>query len=242
MFGNGKSTLILKMLVVFLSIAIATAGFSVGSNSSRIIPAGKVSIVKDGKVVGEFSKEAPLPEGSFLRCEEKCALRVDDIFMVVEPGTTFSVTSTADKHELYVQEGTIYYSLSESSRPLHFSSPAGDATTGDLTMADSQLNGYVNTAGCASEIGVIGGGELVLATASGDMLVTPGNAITFESSEPCLFAAGKEEPGRLSKNQKLALGAATGVLVAAGAAALIAGSDGGGGGGGGSSSGSPASP
>ena len=113
MFGNGKSTLILKVLVVFLSFAMATAGFSAGANSARIIPTGKVSIIKDGKVVGEFSKEAPLPEGSLLRCEAKCTVRLDDVYMVVEPDTVFSVKPMANRHELYVQEGTIYYSLSE---------------------------------------------------------------------------------------------------------------------------------
>ena len=29
-----------------------------------------------------------------------------------------AITPAANRHELYVQEGTIYYSLSESSRPL----------------------------------------------------------------------------------------------------------------------------
>ena len=77
--------------------------------------------------MGEFSKEAPLPEGSLLRCEAKCTVRLDDVYMVVEPDTVFSVTPAANRHELYVQEGTIYYSLSESSPPLEFSTPAGEA-------------------------------------------------------------------------------------------------------------------
>jgi hypothetical protein len=235
MFGNGKSTLILKVLVVFLSFAMATAGFSAGANSARIIPTGKVSIIKDGKVVGEFSKEAPLPEGSLLRCEAKCTVRLDDVYMVVEPDTVFSVKPMANRHELYVQEGTIYYSLSESSRPLQFSTPAGDATTGDLTMTDSELKGYVRATGNTTEIGVIGGGTMMLATVSGEMAVTPGNAVTTGTSD-----SGTPVAGVLTKNQKFALGAAGAIVVAAGAAALIGSSGGGGGGGGGS--GSPSSP
>ena len=56
MFRKRKKTLKLKVFVVFVSFAFATAGFA-----ARIIPVGKVSIIEDGKVVGEFSQEAQLP-------------------------------------------------------------------------------------------------------------------------------------------------------------------------------------
>jgi len=241
MFGNGRNTLILKSLVVFLSFAMVMAGFSAGANSDRIIPSGKVSIIKDGQVVGEFSSEAPLPEGSLLRCEEQCVVRLDDVYIVAEPGTVFSVTSTAESHQLYVQEGTIYYSLTESSRPLHFSSPAGDATTGDLEMTDSTLQGYVSATEKAMEIGVISGGTMMLATASGDMEVAPEKAVTIGVSDPDTVGTGTEEPGGLSRGQKVAIGVASAAALAAGGIAL-AGGGGGGGGGGDDNSGSPASP
>jgi hypothetical protein len=78
MFKKAKNTLILKVLVVFVSVAMATAGFAAGANSGRIIPTGNVSIIEDGKVVGQFSQEAPLPEGALLRCEAKCSIKLDD--------------------------------------------------------------------------------------------------------------------------------------------------------------------
>ena len=240
MFGNRKSSLILKVLVVFLSFAMVTAGFSAGANTGRVIPTGKVSIIKDGRVVGEFSKETPLPEGSLLRCEAQCTVRLDDVYMVAEPGTEFSVTPTANHHELYVQKGTVYYSLSESSRPLQFSSPAGDATTGELAMTESELKGYVRATENATEIGVIGGGTMILGTISGDMAVIPGNVVTFEDSDPKTADAVIEESGGLTRGQKIGLGAAGAAVVAAGAIVLASG--GGGGGSGGGNPGSPASP
>ena len=233
MFGNRKSSLILKVLVVFFSFAMVTAGFSAGANTGRVIPTGKVSIIKDGRVVGEFSKETPLPEGSLLRCEAQCTVRLDDVYMVAEPGTEFSVTPTANHHELYVQKGTVYYSLSESSRPLQFSSPAGDATTGELAMTESELKGYVRATENVTEIGVIGGGTMMLGTVSGEMAVTPGNAVTIGTSDP-----GTPVAGALPKNQKIALAAAGAVVLVAGEVALVAGSGGGSSG----SSGSPSSP
>ncbi len=253
MFGNRKSPLILKILVVFLSFAMVTAGFSAGANSARIIPSGKVSIIRDGKVVGEFSQEAPLPEGSLLRCEAQCTVRLDDVYMVVEPGTEFSVTSTTNHHDLYVQEGTVYYSQSESSRPLQFSTPAGDATTGELTMTESELKGYVRATETVTEIGVIGGGTMILETISGDMAVTPGNAITLaaagsETSGAAADGTASEETGGLTRDQIIAIGVGSVTVLAAGGTALASSSGNSSGGGGGGDDGdddgygSPSSP
>ena len=254
MFGNGKNTLILKVLVVFMSIAMTTVGFSARTNSARVIPTGKVSIIKDGRVVGEFSKEAPLPEGSMLRCEDKCAVKLDDTYMVVDPGTEFSVTPAAGHTELHVKEGTVYYTMNESSSPLQIDTPNGEAATGDLTMTDSQVRGYVRVSGNESEIGVIGGGTMMMETESGEMAVIPGNAITIVAvgSETSGAAAdgavadgaAAEKTGGLTRNQKFAFGAGTAAVLAAGGAAFAIGSGGGGGGGGDGDNddGSPSSP
>ena len=67
MFNKRKKTLILKAFVVVLSFAVATAGFSTNGGSARIIPSGKVLMIKDGQVIGEFSNEAPLPVDTVLK-------------------------------------------------------------------------------------------------------------------------------------------------------------------------------
>jgi hypothetical protein len=239
-----------------MSIAMTTVGFSARTNSARVIPTGKVSIIKDGKVVGEFSKEAPLPEGSMLRCEDKCAVKLDDTYMVVDPGTEFSVTPAAGHTELYAKEGTVYYAMNESSSPLRIDTPNGEAATGDLTMTDSQVRGYVRVSGNETEIGVIGGGTMMMETASGEMAVAPGNAITIaaEGSETSGAAAdgaaadgaaadgaAAEKTGGLTRNQKYAFGAGTAAVLAAGGVAFAIG-NGGGGGGGDNDDGSPSSP
>ena len=74
--------------------------------------------------------------------------------------------------------------------PLEFSTPAGDATTGDLAMTDSELKGYERATGNTTEIGVIGGGTMMLGTVSGEMAVTPGNAVTIGTSDPGTPVAG----------------------------------------------------
>jgi hypothetical protein len=239
MLRKRKKTLPLKVFVVLLSLAMTSTGFSANAGSARITPSGTVSIIENGQVVGQFSQETPLPEGSLLRCEDKCTINMGDTYMVVNPGTEFSVTTAAGSTALYVKIGTVYYSIKESSRQIQITTPSGIATTGDLTMTDSELRGYVQVSGNETEIGVIGGGTMMLQTASGDMAVTPGNAVTIASigSETSGAAAG-ETGGGLTGNQKIALGVA-GALALAGGAYALSSSGGGGNGGGG---GSPAAP
>jgi hypothetical protein len=249
-FGNGKSTLILKVWVVFMSIAMTTVGFSASTNGARVIPTGKVTIIKDGRVVGEFSKEAPLLEGSLLRCEDQCAVKLDDTYMVVAPETEFSVTPGAGHTELYAKEGTVYYAMNESSSPLQIDTPNGEVTTGDLIMTDSEVRGYVRVSGNETEIGVIGGGTMMMETASGEMAVTPGNAITLaaagsETSGAAADGTASEETGGLTRDQIIAIGVGSATVLAAGGSALASSSgnsSGGGGGGDDDGDGSPSSP
>jgi hypothetical protein len=236
MLGKRKRTLMMKVLVVFVSFAFVSAGFA-----ARIVPTGKVSIIKDGKVIGEFSQEAPLPEGALLRCEAKCAIQLDDVYMVAEPDTVFSVSPMADRHDVLVQKGTVYYSLNESSRPLHFDTPAGNASTGDLTMTEGELRGYVRVVGNETEIGVIGGGSMTVATGSEEVPVTSGKKVTMTLADSGKTANAAGGQDGMSRNTKIALGVVGGAI-ALGAGIYLVTKDGGGGGGGGGNGGSPAAP
>jgi hypothetical protein len=245
MLRKRKKTLTLKVFVVFLSLAMTTAGFAASGDSARVIPTRKVYIIENGQIVGEFSNEAPLPEGSLLRCEDKCAVKMDDAYMVVDPGTEFSVTPAANSTELFVKTGTVYFAINESSRPIHITTPSGDATTGDLTMTDSELRGYARVSGNETEIGVIGGGIMMLETASGEMAVTTGNAVTIAAIGEGSPSASGGNTGGLTRNQKIGIGVATAAVLIAGGVALATSGGGGGGsggGGGGGDDGSPAAP
>jgi hypothetical protein len=237
MLRKEKNKLIFKLIVVIVSMAMATAGFAAGANSGRIVPTGKVSIIKDGKVVGEFSQEAPLPEGSILRCEDKCAVKLDDAYMVIEPGTVFSVTPGPNQHELLVQNGTVYYSINKSTRPIMFNTPAGNATTRNLNLSDVDLRGYVRVSGNETELGVLGGGSMTVGTDSGEMLLSSGKQVTMTLAQPAKTVAATGTGGQegLSTGTKYAIGVVGAGLAAAGGIALATS-------GGSSSSGSPAVP
>jgi hypothetical protein len=159
--------------------------------------------------------------------------------MVVDPGTEFSVTPGANSTALYVKTGTVYFAITESSNPIQITTPSGDATTGDLTMTDEELRGYVSVSGNETEIGVIGGGTMMVETTSGEMAVTPGNAVTIAALGPETTSTAAGEPEGLTRNEWIGIGVASAVLVTAGIIALSSSGGGGSGGGGG---GSPAAP
>jgi hypothetical protein len=190
MLGKRKKPfLMMKVFVVFVFLAFATAGFA-----ARIVPTGMVSIIEDSKVIGEFSQEAPLPEGVLLRCEGNCAVKLDDVYMTVKPKTVFSVSPMADRHDVLVQQGTVYYSLKESSGPLHFDTPAENMTTGDLYMTDDELRGYVRVVGNDTEIGVLSGGSMMIEIGSDEMVVLSGKKITI-----VLADSGKTAPANIAQ-------------------------------------------
>jgi hypothetical protein len=104
---------------------------------------------------------------------------LDDTYTVVDGGTEFSLTPMADQTRLYVKAGTVYFSINDASRPIQIATPNGDAATGDLTMAEGEVKGYVRVSGDKTEIGVIGGGSMIMQTASGEMAVAPGKQVNI---------------------------------------------------------------
>jgi hypothetical protein len=239
MFEIGKHKFVQNTIIAIVSLAFSAAAFSAAVNPARIIPSGRVSIIKDGQIVGEISQEAPLPEGSLLRSEARCAVKMDDLYMVAEPETTFSVAPQAAANELTVQQGTAYYSMPGTARPLQINTPPGDASIREFSVTDSELKGYVWVSDSKTEIGVIEGGTMIVDTASGEMAVTPGEQITIAAVNPDPPAAGTGGERGSSLATDIALGVAgTGVIVG-GIYALAVAFDGGNGSDGG---GSPSSP
>ena len=174
MLINIKISLVVQVILVFIIFAFSNSGFA-----ARIVPLGKVSIIKDGIVIGEFNQEALLPEGFLLRCEDKCVIQLDDVSMEVEPKTTFSVSPMKNHHNLMVQQGTVYYSLQQSARPLHLDTPIEKATIDNLYANSGKLKGYVRAVQDATEIGVLGGGTMMLEIGSDKMSVFSGEKLTI---------------------------------------------------------------
>jgi hypothetical protein len=243
MIRMNKYPLALKLVILMTSFAFAAVGFSANADSARIIPKGTVSVIKDGKIVGEFTQEAPLPEGSLLKCQGQCTVRMNDAYLVAEHDTVFSVTPMADSNELLVQEGTVYFSVNESSRPLQFDTPAGVVTTRQTSLTDGELRGYVRVSGNEAEVGIIGGGSMIVDTPNGEMAILPGKQVTLALVEPGTPAAASTGEGGSTMAANVALGVVGTAVIVGGIWAIneaVSGDGGGGGGGGGG--GSPSAP
>jgi hypothetical protein len=255
-----------KFLAIGLSFALVLPGFSSDFKSARIYPTGKITIYKGQQKVGEFNKEAPVPEGFLIAADGKCGVKMEDIYLVAEDRSMFSVATSTNLRELSIKEGTLYFAVSDMSRSLNFITPSGDLAVLDILLnaaTDRQrLKGYVTVKPNGSELGVIEGGSMIVSTQQGETMLTSGQRIILsqadmdvgapkdieasdekESQEATEGKVEKEEKVGMSKNQKIIVGAIGVVAVAAGVGAL-AGGGGGGGGGGGDDGGSisPSSP
>ena len=258
----GKIKLGLKFLAICLSFALAIPGFSSELKSARIYPTGKITIYNGNQRVGEFSKEAPVPEGFLIAADGRCGVRMEDIYLVAEDRSLFSVATSANLRNMLIKEGTLYFAVSDMSRSLNFVTPSGTLAVLDIllnTAANNpKLKGYVSVKQNGSEIGVIEGGSMIVSTQQGEMMIESGKKLTLAQADMDVGApeeteasdekegkeekdekTGKEEKAGMSKNRKIILGAIGVAVVAVGVGALAGG---GGGGGGGSDGGGPISP
>jgi hypothetical protein len=254
-----------KFLAIGLSFALALPGFSSDFKSARIYPTGKISIYKGQQKVGEFSKEAPLPEGFLIAADGKCGVKMEDIYLVAEDRSMFSVATSTNLRELSIKEGTLYFAVSDMSRSLNFITPSGNLAVLDIilnaTTDRQRLKGYVAAKPNGSELGVIEGGSMIVSTQQGETMLTSGQRLILsqadmdvgapeeveasdekERSEGTDSKGEKEEKAGMSKTQKIIVGSVAGLAVIAGVGALAGGGGGGGGGSDGGGSISPSSP
>ncbi|HEA69472.1 MAG TPA: hypothetical protein ENI07_22060 [Desulfobacterales bacterium] len=181
-------------LVSLALIAFTVNGFGMEGNAGRIIPMGKVYMIKDGQTIGSYSSEAPLPENILLKTEGDCAVKLTDLYLVAVDKSQFAISNADTSRELRVKEGTVYFALSKLPQALVFTTPEGFVTVQQVILnastEKSTLKGYVSVSKKGSEIGVIEGGSLLISTADGDKLVTAGNRIYLAQVVPGGAAGG----------------------------------------------------
>jgi hypothetical protein len=246
----------LKLLAVCLSVTLAVPGFSSELKYARILPEGKITIYSGDQKIGEYRKEAPLPIGYLISSDGRCYVKTDGLYLVAEDKSLFSVDAVADRKELLIKNGTLYFALSKMPHSLSFITPAGIVAAREILLnaaAGSRLlKGYVSVQQGESEVGIIEGGSMMVSTQQGDMMIKSGRKIKLAQADMDIGPPKdkeedkekvdkkqeeKKKPG-MSKNVKITLGV-VGTLALLGAFAALGG---GGGGGGGGESVSPFSP
>ena len=181
-----KEKTLTKVIITVAILAFATVAYSSDLNLARIMPTGSVSVFQGDQKVGEFSKEAPLPEGRLLSCKGKCGVKMEHLYFVATDGSRFSVITREGVNKVNIEKGTIYFILSALPKTLVFETPHGIFTTDEIMLNVSTdggfLQGYVSVTKEDTELGVIEGGSMLISTIKGNERIQPGSKITFAQS------------------------------------------------------------
>jgi len=190
-----KTSIATTVSIILLFIATQALGTM---GTGRLLPSGQVKVYRGDQLVSVLSAEAPLPEGVLLAPEGQCGLRLDNLFLVAEDGSRFSIAVSQEGRELLIRQGTLYFALSGATGPMVFHTPDGVVTTQRMILkastAGGLLKGYIDAAPDGTRIGILEGGALIVMTAEGERTIEAGRQITLAQAN--LFdeeqATGKE--------------------------------------------------
>lgn len=245
---NGFSIKILSLwLTVFMvgQSAIALAG------ADRILPTGKATLWRGDQEIGVYTQEAPLPEGAIISTEGRCAIKLDDLYLVAEDKSVFSISTTGRQRNLFVKQGVVYFKTSAMMHELSFVTPNGQINVRQIRLkaafGDASLKGYVAVTEKQSELGVAEGGAMDVFTDDGLTTIEAGKKIILAQADMDIGLPEDQKPSAEQPPEQKK-GWSTGKKVAIGAvsigalAGILIGLGGGGGGGGGGGDVSPSAP
>jgi len=238
-----------KVVAIFALLAFVSTTFASGLSVGRIIPKGKVTLFQGKQKVGEFSSEAPFPEGALLSVQGECGIKMSDLYLVAIDKSLFSVKTYYDSRKLAVKNGTVYFALSATPHILVFQTPGGVVTTHQILLNASAksglLKGYVSVMDGITRVGVLEGGSLLLSIGDGETKkINAGHEIRLAQAGLFDDKEGKKEEPKTEKEKKAdkdkgwstTTKVIVGLGVVGGGIAAFAGGGGGGGGGGGATS------
>jgi len=249
----------LELLVYLLVVLMVSPAGLVSAGNYRIHPSNKVTLHQGDRMVGEYTKEAPLPEDITIAADGRCGIKLDDFYLVAEDASRFSINTAGRQTNLFIDEGIIFFKTSAMKRTLEFVTPNGQISIQRIHLnaafEDSSIKGYVSVKPGHSELGVAEGGSMEVVTDKGPMTVPPGNKIILAQADmdiglpepevPEDQAAAETETGAPSTTAATGMATSTKVILGVVGTAAIAGIAiglGGGGGGGGHGDVSPSSP
>jgi len=229
----------IKAVVFLLSFLMISQSVAVLAGSNRIFPSNKVSLYRGYKKVGVYTKEAPLPDGVIISTDGRCAVKLDNWYLVGEDQSVFSIKTTDRQRDLFIKAGIVYFQTSTLRRSFSFITPGGAITIQTIRLnaafGDQSIKGYVAVTDSRSEVGVADGGSMDVLTEDGLMTIQPGKKIILaqahmdiglpESEEPAAAKPSETKPG-ISTGAKIAYGALGVVAIAGVVLGLGGGGDG----------------
>jgi hypothetical protein len=234
----------IRMVVFLLTFFMVSQGVSVFADSDRIYPTNKVTLYRGDTIVGVHTKEAPLPDGSIISADGRCAVKLDELYLVGEDQSVFSINTSGRQRNLFIKKGTVYFKTSAMTRSFSFITPDGPISVQSIQLnaaaGGGSLKGIITVSENRSELGVVEGGSMIVSTDNGLMTIKSGNKIILsqadmdiglpEDEKPAAKQPPKSKPRMSSTNKKIVYGT-LGVVAVAGLALGLSGGGGGGGGG-----------
>lgn len=193
-----SKTIEIRLVVFGLTFLLCSQGFVAFAGSDRMYPASKVTLYRDDTVVGVYTKEAPLPEGTILSTEGRCAVKLDDAYLVAEDQSVFSVSTSGQQRNVFIKEGTLYFKTSGMKRVYTFLTPDGPISIQRIKLnaafGDQSIKGYVSVTEGRSEMGVAEGGSMDVYTDDGMRTIQSGNKIILAQADMDIGVPETEEP------------------------------------------------
>ena len=182
--GDGA---VFRKIVWMVVVVFALTGTVQAYEVARVMTTGKLNVYRDGKLVQVLRENAPLPEGALLKAEGNCGVQLDNMYLVAEDGSQFSVQNgSGGPLQLDIRSGTVYFAVNQMTVDVLFQTPGGQVDTREFGVkpeTDGVMKGFVNVNGGITTIGVLEGGNLVVSTPEGTQTITPGSQITLAQAQ-----------------------------------------------------------
>jgi len=161
-----------KLLTCCVLVAfIAAMPALCGAQSARAIPQGTLIVVENGKTVGEFQSEVPLPLGASLVCRGECLVQGEKFQLLAHDQAQFSLAKNGKVWVLNVKSGTVEFSMGEGAK-LAFVTPKGKYEVTKTIPANGLVIGRVDVTAAGTEFATAAG-VLYLASADGVQVIKP---------------------------------------------------------------------
>ena len=115
-----KSGIGWKFAFIGVACLMMAIGIAVADTGDRINPKGKVTLFDGSQKVGEYTSESPLPEGKFISCDDRCGVKMKDLFLVALSDSLFSVQSQDYNRDLGKKGNALLIHCRAPEDPEHF--------------------------------------------------------------------------------------------------------------------------
>jgi hypothetical protein len=208
-----------SLTTILVTLMIFQPVFSWAGPGAHVIPQGKVSVLADGKEIGQFQSEMPLPEGALMLCRGSCLVQTQNIQLVAQDLAVFALTEGKARWDLSVKSGQVDFAIRAGAKPISFHTPYDTLQT-ERAIVPATNTAMVRGSIVVSEtesILVIQDGALQVMDADGTQLVQPGQSIRLAQTQMTQQQTNDKE--EQDKKKAAAAGGAAGGAAASGEAA-----------------------